>query len=58
LVEPLEVIEDSSTVSVKSPAGEVTENRTVTQALFENAREIFSHKYSGNKVEHINIELS
>jgi Ulp1 family protease len=42
------VIEDTSTVSVESPAGEVTENRAVTQALFDNAREIFSPKYSGH----------
>jgi hypothetical protein len=57
LVEPLEVIDDTSTVSVKSPAGEITENRTVTQALFENAKEFFSPKYSGGKVEHINVKF-
>ena len=49
----LEVIEDTSTVSVESPVGEVTENRVVTQALFENAREYFSPKYGGHNVLHI-----
>ena len=53
----LEVIEDTSTVSVESPVGEVTENRVVTQALFENAREYFSPKYGGHNVEHSNIKF-
>ena len=55
--EILEVIEDTSTVSVESPAGEVSENRLVTQALLENARDIFSIKYDSHKVEHINIKF-
>ena len=53
----LEVIEDTSTVSVESPAGDVSENRVVTQALLENARDIFSTKYDGRKVGQINIKF-
>ena len=55
--ETLEVIEDTSTVSVESPAGDVSENRVVTQALLENARDIFSTKYDGRKVGQINIKF-
>jgi hypothetical protein len=50
----LELIDDTSTVSVESPA-EVTEHRVVTRALKENARKCFYDKHDGGKVENNNI---
>jgi hypothetical protein len=48
LEEPLELIDDTSTVSVESPA-EVTEKRVVTRTLLENAMKYFSDKHDGGK---------